>query len=153
MGAVVPHLVEEAYLHLPVTLQEKTFFTSNRLSVEPQVYNADLEEAMQVILDVRREIFKVCPVNSISQEVSVELSVEVYERFGRYFVEDELRDVLQVGGVCFKAGPEFKVVLKQSCKFPCPRCRLVQASEVGSLCVRCQNVVEYFYEKESVVRN
>lgn len=87
VGGILPHLVEESYAHLPQKVGE-TFFTGERLQPKAEWENFDIERVMELILEIRREINRVCDVgNTLGTDVSLELAADDY-------------DVLKVGFFC-----------------------------------------------------
>lgn len=65
-------------------------------------------------------------------------------------LDTDLKDILQVASAKVALG-EFKVMTSQSDKLSCPRCRLVQSNVAGTLCVRCQKVLDEFYANKRAV--
>lgn len=79
MGGVLPHLVEECHVHLKGSA---TFFTSEHPEPQNSWINHDLAKFVEVILDLRKEINRVCePGTSLSTDVILQLPEEAYNQF------------------------------------------------------------------------
>ncbi|CAH1132963.1 unnamed protein product [Ceutorhynchus assimilis] len=133
VGGILPHLIEETYSYLPQKLGQ-SFFTSEKLKPQLEWQNFEIQKAMEIVLEVRKEVNKAG--GSLNSEVVVGLN-------GNWkFDHQDLRHLLQVANVELRQTNKFYVEISKSDKFSCPRCRLVQSLVENGLCLRCQRVVE-----------
>lgn len=72
-------MVEECHTHL---VGSATFFTSEHPEPENRWINHDLAKFMEVILEVRKEVNRVCEAGtSLSTDVTLQLPEEAYSQF------------------------------------------------------------------------
>ncbi|XP_030762907.1 isoleucine--tRNA ligase, mitochondrial [Sitophilus oryzae] len=149
VAGIVPYLAEELYAHLPQKSSE-SYFTSPKYEPSESWKNPELEEAMNLILDIRTEINKTYSnANTLHLDVLVELEDKKYQTLTnlneKVKLEEQLKDIFQVSHVTIQGGLDDQVGLKvtgyQSKLHSCPRCRLLQSSIENDLCGRCQFVL------------
>ncbi|XP_066141909.1 isoleucine--tRNA ligase, mitochondrial isoform X1 [Euwallacea fornicatus] len=156
VGGILPHLIEECFAHLPQNVDKKTFFRSELLKPQANWLNLEVARAMKVLLEIRREVNKMCELgSSLSSDVVVELSEDYYrylEPFLNSQFEKDVEDMLQVASVVLKTSsvPDnvLRISVSKSDKFNCPRCRLVKSVKAEELCFRCNRVVNEFYDNK-----
>lgn len=72
IGPIVPHLVEELYLHLPQ--KQTTSFFQVDYEVKDDWDNVEIEEIMEVLLSIKKEINKNVDGNTLQKRIEIELS-------------------------------------------------------------------------------
>ncbi|XP_060534697.1 isoleucine--tRNA ligase, mitochondrial [Cylas formicarius] len=160
IAGIVPHLAEELYSYLPQK-GGGTFFTDQRLQARSCWEDLEVARAMELLLDVRKEINRECGAATLDRAVSLQLSGDDYRLLtGCGSVEQlqrELVDVFQISEVGlsenFDLTGRFRLEIGASGKFGCPRCRRVKSSVENDPCQRCRNVVHMLDVNKTVLVN
>lgn len=85
IGPIIPHLIEELYTYL--SIKETHYFFQVNYNVEEYWNDANIENVMEVILSIRRDIHKNVGANTTDKKVCIEIS-------NSFFVSLQVRNVL-----------------------------------------------------------
>ncbi|XP_044269730.1 isoleucine--tRNA ligase, mitochondrial isoform X2 [Tribolium madens] len=147
IGPIVPHLVEEMFLHLPQK-NGKTFFTSTHSKAETYWKNDTVDKVMEVVLNIKKDINKEIGAGTQNTVVKIGLSKKIEKLIETTTIgniQNELENILQVSEVELNKADirsDYKLELSKSQRFPCARCRRVQSECENELCERCNHVIK-----------
>nr|XP_015840363.1 PREDICTED: isoleucine--tRNA ligase, mitochondrial isoform X2 [Tribolium castaneum] len=148
IGPIVPHFVEEMFLHLPHK-NGKTYFTSTHSKAETCWKNDVVDKVMEVILNIKKEINKEIGAGTQNTVVKIAFSPKIekliLETTTNGDIQTELENIFQVSEVQLTKvdiTSDYKLELSKSLRFPCARCRRVQSECENELCERCNRVIK-----------
>ncbi|KAK6631671.1 hypothetical protein RUM43_013735 [Polyplax serrata] len=146
IAPILPHLVEEIYLHHPVYAGQKFFFVENPWSPPESWKNDSHDKVINLIHDIKNEILLI-DKNTTKLKCVIEIEEEPFELLKgmqngkEESISSELIDILGVSEVCLKLSNQRKVNLLPTKASSCARCRRYNVFENSELCVRCERIV------------
>ncbi|XP_072393391.1 isoleucine--tRNA ligase, mitochondrial [Diabrotica undecimpunctata] len=160
VAPMLPHLVEELYLHF-TQKENKTFFTSKHSQPTEDWNNSQIEKLFEVILGCKREVNKEAGANTINKIVDIIFSKDVYKNTIKPLtsleeLEKQLVDILQVSHVNIIESDliePYKISVSESKKCSCPRCRKVNSEKENELCMRCYEVCNSMNSQTAIFTN
>ncbi|XP_022911391.2 isoleucine--tRNA ligase, mitochondrial isoform X1 [Onthophagus taurus] len=142
ISPIVPHLAEELYLHFPLK-QADSFFQTEKARVDPKWESLEIENVMNVIFDLKKEVNKTVGANTVNKRIVIGLDEELKKEVEKYTLGNgELLDILQVAEIELNTkldGTSIEVHDTKLCC--CPRCRKFASSMSDALCKRCNEVI------------
>ncbi|KAJ8985159.1 hypothetical protein NQ317_012811 [Molorchus minor] len=135
IGPIVPHLVEEMYIHL-LPKDKKTYFTSNHVKPIEEWHNSKVEKAMELVLSIRKDVNKELDA-TLDADVTLTFSKQNFELFKDLVtisdLQSDLADILQVAEVNIledeNISEAYKIGILRSKKFTCLRCRRMRSEK------------------------
>lgn len=77
VAPIVPHLAEEMYQHLPQK-ESKTYFTKSHPEPDGAWLNDDLDNAMNEILNCRKDINKLLDTHALESDITIRCSKKFF---------------------------------------------------------------------------
>ncbi|KAL3275572.1 hypothetical protein HHI36_020328 [Cryptolaemus montrouzieri] len=159
IAPMLPHLVEELYAYLPLKKESKTYFTSFHEGVQQTWKNEDVEQIMNIILDVRKNLNIQIGSSCSTMNVNIIFSKTLFEAIQRLAsAEDfsnEVANILQCAEVNINydnnQSEDYQLEIAKSNKFLCSRCRRTISYEKDELCCRCLNVLDCLENKNNLI--
>ncbi|XP_065201272.1 isoleucine--tRNA ligase, mitochondrial [Planococcus citri] len=142
IAPIVPHLVEECYMHHPVFAKNSTYFRSPKMNPLEEWNNSEIMNVVQVFLKLKEEI---CRANKKPNELSVtvKLSNPIIEAIKAYRYE-ELLEILQVAELKVESecSADFEIVdFRNTTHRACERCWKFICGDNEEICSRCSDVI------------
>lgn len=143
LGPILPHLIEEAWLYHP--LYENPFYFTKEI---PVLAPKPIEMSpMDAILDIKKDVC-VAAKNENLKKLVLNLKVDsnFYEKFNSLNANDGdsvLCEIFEVSSVNLTPtyGGKREIILSQSKKSQCLRCRKYNAIDNSDKCLRCEKVL------------
>lgn len=148
LGPILPHLVEEAWLHHP--LYENPFFMTEFI---PQLPKKEIRmELMDAVLEIKRDI-SVLVKNDELKKYNVDIGVDesLFEELARLnkcedYNESCLSEVLEMSSINVERldkvdGKRWTLDVVPTTRAQCLRCRKYNALDISDKCLRCENVL------------
>lgn len=146
LGPILPHLIEEAWLHHP--LKEKPFyFTENIPVLKTSTIDVSI---MDAILELKKDICSLAKNENLKKlNAEIKLSSDLFLKLEGLNSSDGVNDsvlceILELSYVSLEEvrnGGKWSVSLSQSQNSQCLRCRKYNAVENSDKCTRCDTVL------------
>lgn len=146
LGPVLPHLIEEAWLHHP--LNEKPFYFTKDIPVLP--VKSIETTLMDTILDIKRDICVIAKNESLKKfSAVIKLNSDLFSKLNDLNLTDGVNDsvlseILELSKVdleVINGGKDWLIELNESKAGQCLRCRKFNVLNDNDKCVRCENVL------------
>ncbi|CAG5043854.1 unnamed protein product [Parnassius apollo] len=147
IGPILPHLIEEAWLHHP--LYEKPFYFTTEIPVLP--YKHTDTSLMIAILEIKRDVCLLTKNENLKKfDLNLKLEAELYSKLKELNVSDGVADsvlceILELSSVNLEevrnGGKRWELEVSQSNKIQCLRCRKYNVTDNSDKCCRCEKVL------------
>lgn len=145
LGPILPHLIEEAWSYHP--LYENPFYFTKEI---PVLAPKPIEMTpMDAILDIKKDVCLRAKNENLKKLVlNLKVDSTFYEKFNTLNATDEMKEsvlceIFEVSAVNLTPtyGGKREVILSQSKKSQCMRCRKYNAADNSDKCLRCEKVL------------
>lgn len=145
LGPILPHLVEEAWLHHP--LRENPFYFTENIPVLTS--NTIDVSTMDAILNLKKDVCSVAKTENLKKlNAEIKVNSDLFLKLEGLNSSDGVNDsvlceILELSSVSLEVGNggKWSISLSQSKNSQCLRCRKYNASEKSDKCVRCDKVL------------
>lgn len=146
LGPILPHLIEEVWLHHPL-YKDPFYFTKEIPVLSVKSIDGDL---MNTILDIKSDLCAIAKNENLKKfTAKIKLEADLFNKLNELNVTDGMNDsvlneILELSKVdleVINGGKIWLVQLDESKAKQCLRCRKYNVLDENDKCTRCENVL------------